>query len=290
MVKVGNSGDIGVAHISDMRFSVAEPLPGAIILQINIAGASPGDVGIWNTPITIGGTAETTIRNVCTAQDTSSCMAAFLGVHLTSGSSAYLQNIWIWTADHNLDGGSGYTVISTGRGLLCEATKATWLVGTGSEHNWLYNYNFNTATNVFAGLLQTESPYMQGDGATLLAPAPWIAKNTYGDPDFSWCGGGDGRCRTSVSVNINGGNSLYLYNSASWAFFNGPWTGDYSDQCSGNCQVNMNRVSGTPGELYWYGTGTKSADILFLDGQSNPAELNNPGGWGGNMVAYRQFS
>ncbi|TVY51390.1 Glucan endo-1,3-beta-glucosidase BGN13.1 [Lachnellula cervina] len=290
VVKVGNSGDIGVAHISDMRFSVAEPLPGAIILQINIAGASPGDVGIWNTPITIGGTAETTIRNVCTAQDTSSCMAAFLGVHLTSTSSAYLQNIWIWTADHNLDGGSGYTVISTGRGLLCEATKATWLVGTGSEHNWLYNYNFNTATNVFAGLLQTESPYMQGDGATLLAPAPWIAKNTYGDPDFSWCGGGDGRCRTSVSVNINGGNSLYLFNSASWAFFNGPWTGDYSDQCSGNCQVNMNRVSGTPGELYWYGTGTKSADILFLDGQSNPAELNNPGGWGGNMVAYRQFS
>jgi hypothetical protein len=118
-----------------MRFSVAEPLPGAIIVQINIAGASPGDVGVWNSQVTIGGTAETTIRNVCTNQDTSSCMAAFLGVHLTSTSSAYLQNIWIWTADHNLDGGSGFTVISTGRGLLCEATKATWLVGTGSEHN-----------------------------------------------------------------------------------------------------------------------------------------------------------
>lgn len=155
-----------------MRFSVAEPLPGAIILQINIAGASPGDVGVWNSQVTIGGTAETTIRNVCTNQDTSSCMGAFLGVHLTSSSSAYLQNIWIWTADHNLDGGSGYTVISTGRGLLCEATKGTWLVGTGSEHNWLYNYNFNSASNVFSGLMQTESPYMQGNGATLLAPAP----------------------------------------------------------------------------------------------------------------------
>jgi len=289
-VKVGNSGDVGVARISDMRFSVAEPLPGAIILQINIAGGSPGDVGVWNSQVTIGGTAETTIRNVCTNQDTSSCMAAFLGVHLTSTSSAYLQNIWIWTADHNLDGGSGYTVISTGRGLLCEATKATWLVGTGSEHNWLYNYNFNKASNVFAGMLQTESPYMQGNGATLLAPAPWTAKSTFGDPDFSWCNSGDGRCRTAVASNVNGGNNLYLYNTAAWAFFDGPWTGDYSTQCSGNCQVNMNRVSGSPSKMYWYGIGTKSADIMVLDGQSNPAEFNNPGGWGGNMVGYRQFS
>lgn len=172
IVKVGNSGDVGVAHISDMRFSVAEPLAGAISLQINMAGSSPGDVGVWNTQVTIGGTRETSIRDVCNNQDTSNCMAAFLGVHLTKSSSAYLQNIWIWTADHNLDGGSGYTVISTGRGLLCEATKGTWLVGTGAEHNWLYNYNFNGASNVFAGLLQTESPYMQGDGATKLAPAP----------------------------------------------------------------------------------------------------------------------
>jgi glucan 1,3-beta-glucosidase len=290
IVKVGNAGDVGVAHISDMRFSITEPLPGAIIVQVNIAGAAPGDVGIWNTQVTMGGTAETTIRNTCTNQDTSSCMAAFLAVHLTSSSSAYIQNIWVWTADHNLDGGSGYTVISTGRGILVESTKATWLVGTGSEHNWLYNYNFNSAQNVFAGLMQTESPYNQGSGATLLAPAPWVANSQYGDPDFSWCSGGDGKCRTALGQNVNGGSELFLYNTAAWAFFDGPWTGDYSTQCSGNCQTNMNRVSANPSHLFWYGIGTRKADVMVLDGQSNPKMLNNPGGWGANIVAYRQFS
>jgi hypothetical protein len=172
IVKVGSAGDIGVAHISDMRFSVAEILPGAIIMQWNMAGNTQGDVGMWNSQVTIGGTVETTVKNDCTDQDTSNCMAAFLAVHLTSTSSAYLQNIWVWTADHNLDGGSGYTVISTGRGVLVEATKATWLVGIGAEHNWLYNINFNNAQNVYTGLMQTETPYMQGDGAVKLAPAP----------------------------------------------------------------------------------------------------------------------
>ena len=117
-----------------------------------------------------------------------------------------------------------------------------------------------------------------------------VAQSAYGDPDFSWCGGGDGRCRTALGQNVNGGSNLFLYNTAAWAFFDGPWTGDYGTQCSGNCQVNMNRVSGTPSKLYWYGIGTKSADIMVFDGQSNPATFNNPGGWGGNMVGYRQFS
>ncbi|KAL3428246.1 putative exo-beta-1,3-glucanase [Phlyctema vagabunda] len=289
IVKVGNPGDVGVAQISDMRFTVAEPLPGAIIVQVNIAGGSPGDVGIWDTQVNIGGMADSTVHTSCTNQDTTSCMAAFLAVHLTASSSAYLQNIWVWTADHNLDGGP-IQIISTGRGVLVESTKATWLVGTGSEHHWLYNYNFNNAQNVFAGLLQTESPYMQGNGAVKLAPAPWVAVAKYGDPDFSWCGGGDGRCRTALGQNINGGSNLFLHNTASWAFFDGPWTGDYGTQCSGNCQTNMLRISGVPSHLYWYGIGTKSADTMVFDSRSNPQTFNNPGGWGGNIAAYREFA
>ncbi|PQE14044.1 glucan endo-13-beta-glucosidase protein [Rutstroemia sp. NJR-2017a BBW] len=289
VVQVGNPGDVGVAEISDMRFTVAEPLPGAIILQVNVAGSNPGDVGIWDTIVTMGGTADTTIHTSCKNQDTSTCMAAFLAVHLTSTSSAYLQNIWVWTADHNLDGGP-IQIISTGRGILVEATKATWLVGTGAEHNWLYNYNFNKAQNVFAGLLQTESPYMQGDNAVLLAPAPWVAVSKYGDPDFSWCAGNDGKCRTSLGQNINGGSNIFLYNTASWAFFNGQWTGNYNNQCNGNCQSNMLRVANSPSSLYWYGIGTRKADTIIFDGQSNPQELNNPGGWGANLVAYNQFA
>jgi len=135
--------------------------------------------------------------------------------------------VWVWTADHSEDGGP-LQIISTGRGILVESTKATWLVGSGSEHHWLYGYNFNGAQNVYAGLLQVESPYNQGRGAVQVAPAPWVARN--GDPDFSWCNGGDGYCRSSVGLNVNNAQNLFLYGSCTWAFFDGPWNGKLHKQ------------------------------------------------------------
>jgi hypothetical protein len=290
VVQVGQANDVGVIEIQNIRFSVSEILPGATILEINAAGTNPGDVALWNTIVTVGGTAETSIKDNCSNQDTSTCMAAFMMMHLTKSSSAYIENFWGWTADHNLDGGSGYTIISTGRGILVEATKGTWLTGTGSEHNWLYNYNFRSAQNVYAGMLQSESPYMQGSGATKLAPAPWTAVGSIGDPDFSWCGGGDGKCRTSLATNVDGGKDVFLYNSAAWAFFNGQWTGNYGTQCSGSCQTNMMRVTGSPENLVWYSVGTRKADVMILDGQSNPTEYNHPGGWEAVLQGYRQYS
>ncbi|MCJ1251556.1 hypothetical protein MMC30_008791 [Trapelia coarctata] len=193
VVKVGNAGQSGIAHISDMRFTVSEVLSGAKIVEVNLSGP-PGSVGIWNSIITIGGTAHSSVHSTCTSQDTSSCKAAFFGLHLTASSCTYVQSLWLWlwTADHNLDVGP-IQIISTGCGILVEATQATWLVGTGSEHNWLYNYNLHHASNVFAGLQQSESPYLQGSGAVRIAPAPWTANSAYGDPDFSWCGGRDGK-------------------------------------------------------------------------------------------------
>ncbi|CAG7975116.1 unnamed protein product [Penicillium salamii] len=290
VVQVGQSGDVGTIEIQDMRFSVAEILPGAIILEVNAAGTNPGDVAMWNTIVTVGGTAETSIKDNCDNQDTSKCMAAFMVMHLTKSSSAYLENFWGWTADHNLDGGSSKTIISTGRGILVEATKGTWLTGTGSEHHWLYNYNFKSAQNVFAGMLQTESPYMQGDGATKLAPAPWTAEASFGDPDFSWCGGDDGKCRSSLATNVDGGKDIFLYNSAAWAFFNGQWDGNYGTQCSGSCQTNMMRVTNNPENLVWYSVNTRKTDVMILDGESNPTEYNHPGGWEAIIQGYRQFS
>ncbi|KAJ5491124.1 hypothetical protein N7539_002691 [Penicillium diatomitis] len=291
VVQLGQPGDVGVIEIQDMRFGVSEILPGAIIVEVNAAGANPGDVAMWNTMVLIGGTYDTSISTNCQNEDTSQCMAAFLALHLTSSSSAYIENLWVWTADHNLDnGGSAYTVISTGRGVLVEATRGTWLTGTGSEHNWLYNYNFHAAENVFAGLLQSESPYMQGSGATHSAPAPWTAEAVYGDPDFSWCGGGDQKCRTSLATNVDGGKNVLLYNSAAWAFFNGPWYGDYSTQCSGSCQTNMMRVANSPENLVWYSISTRKTDVMILDGDSNPTEYNHPGSWEGLIQAYRQFA
>lgn len=290
MVQIGQAGDVGTIEIQNMRFSVSEILPGAIILEINAAGTNPGDVALWNTIVTVGGTAESSIKDTCDTQDTSKCMAAFMVLHLTKSSSAYLENFWGWTADHNLDGGSPKTIISTGRGILIEAVQGTWLTGTGSEHHWLYNYNFYFAQNVYAGMLQTESPYMQGEGATYLAPAPWTAESAFGDPDFSWCHGEDGMGRTSLATNVDGGKDIFLYSSAAWAFFDGEWHGDYGAHCYGACQTNMMRVVNKPDNLVWYSINTRKAHVMILDGKSNPIECHHPGGWEAIIMAYRQFS
>ncbi|KAI0129826.1 hypothetical protein BJ170DRAFT_593374 [Xylariales sp. AK1849] len=61
-----------------------------------------------------------------------------------------------------------------GHGILIESDTATWLYGTASEHSVYYQYNFNGAKNIFAGFVQTESPYYQ--------PTPEPPQCSYDDP------------------------------------------------------------------------------------------------------------
>jgi hypothetical protein len=71
-------------------------------------------------------------------------------------------------ADHPVTMHNSYSTL-----LIAIYLKGTWFTGTGStEHKWLYNYNFYSAQNVYVGLLQIESSYMQGNVATKTAPAP----------------------------------------------------------------------------------------------------------------------
>jgi len=294
VVMVGKPGEVGVAEIQDMRFTVADVLQGATILQVNMDRVHPGDVGIWNTHITVGGTADSKVNTVCGGSDTSDCKAAFALAHLTASSGAYIENMWGWVADHSLDGGD-HQNIAVGRGMLVEATKGTWLTGTGFEHVTLYNYNFHNAQNVFAGMQQTETAYWQGEGSLQNAPAPWSALTNFGDPDFSWCGGGDQKCRMGLATNIDGGNNIFLYAAAFWTFFHGKTQTRYNFPgtiCGSDCIANQVRVTGNPKSLYWYGVNTRCATTIILDGKDNPKEQNNPGGWGpGGVVAgYLQFS
>jgi glucan 1,3-beta-glucosidase len=295
VVQVGAPGSSGVAEIQDMRFTVGSVLPGAIIVQVNMAG-NPGDVGFWNSHITVGGTAESSVNSDCSNGDASGCMAAFAMLHLAPTSSAYVENMWGWTADHSLDGGPQQR-IATGRGLLVEATKGTWLSGTAFEHNWLYQYNIFNAQNVFAGMQQTETAYFQGASAVQAVPAPWIANATYGDPDYSWCAGGANSCRMGLAQNIDGGSEIRLYNGAHWAFFHGPWDNNYSAtdewRCGANCETNMVRVANNPTSFTWYGIDTSVSETMVMDTVSNPLEYNNPGGWnpyGGQIAAYLSYA
>ncbi|KAF2095560.1 pectin lyase-like protein [Rhizodiscina lignyota] len=285
MVQLGQSGDQGVGQISDMLFTVADVLPGCILLEINMKGAALGDVGIYNSHFRIGGALGSTVETSCQST-TSPCLADFLLLHLTPTSSAYVENMWGWVADHDLDGSLGFARIAGGRGALIESTVGTWMIGTAFEHSTLYQYNINSAQNVFISMQQSETPYWQGNGSPDLAPAPWVANTvTYHDPDFSACAGNDALCRMAWFERISGGSDIFIWGPGFWTFFN-----HESQTCSGQdgtCQDNAIEVVSNPERLFMYNINTKSnLNVLINNGQTLVTQNNNPGSWGAVVAAF----
>jgi hypothetical protein len=292
VVMLGRPGEVGTTEIQDIRFTVADIAPGAIILQVNTRGLNKGDVALWNSHVTVGGFKDSNVNRACSGNDVADCLAAFAMVHLTNTSSVYIENMWGWTADHSHDDETAQS-ISTGRGILVEATAGTWLAGTSFEHNTLYNYNLHQASHVFAGLQQTETAYWQGEGAIRQAPSPWTVDYRFGDPDFSWCGDGEAKCRMGLAQNIDGGSDLWLYASAFWTFFHGVGPLPFTPCEAADIYISyQSRVSGSPQRLFWFGINSRCADVMILDDSSSPRQYNNPGGWspGGVIAAYLQNS
>ncbi|KAI1085519.1 glycoside hydrolase family 55 protein [Whalleya microplaca] len=285
VVQVGQAGDVGVAQIQDMRFTVSDVLPGAIIVQFNVAGSAPGDVALWNSMITVGGTRGADALGDTCGDPSNECQGAFLGLHLAPTSSAYVENVWNWVADHPTEDGAGASNIAAKGGVLVEATGGTWLHALGSEHWWLYQLNLRQASNVLVSLLQSETNYDQGDNVQQTPPAPWTADvDNWGDPDFSWCSGGDTRCRMGFANFIQGGSNIYTYASASWAFYSGPGY----HECNGDCQDYMHWISQTPDKLQAFGLCSKStwAALRLADGTIIETQSGFSGSWGSLVDRY----
>lgn len=278
MVQIGDPNDVGVAQIQNMILTVADVLQGCLLLQVNIAGSSPGDVGLWNVHFRVGGAAGSKVETNC-AGSPDQCRAAWGLMDLAPSSSAYIEDMWGWTADHDLDGGNGQT-IATGRGALVQATKGTWLMGTAFEHNTLYQYNFNGAKNVFTALQQSETPYWQGPGNDA-APAPWGSYLQSTDPTFKNCASGDTLCTMAWFELVTDSSDLFLYGGGVWAFYNN------GGGCSGsNCQENAIDIEGSSA-VYMYGTNVHSITNMVIDGGKTIAsESANTGGWGGCIGAF----
>jgi hypothetical protein len=74
--------------------------------------------------------------------------------HVTSSGSGYFENVWAWSADHDIDDPKETQVnVITGRGILIESNGPAWFYGTASEHSVLYQYNLANAENIFMGMV-----------------------------------------------------------------------------------------------------------------------------------------
>lgn len=145
----------------------------------------------------------------CAKQDgfNPQCKAASLLLHLTPKSSAYVENSWIWTADHDLDSDSeGQINVYTGRGVLVESQGPTWLYATASEHNVLYQYQLSGVKDIYLGMIQTESPYFQPDPR---APLPFDTGLFTNDPNFHHCPLAAKKCRMAWAFRIIDSTTVY---------------------------------------------------------------------------------
>ncbi|KAI0542202.1 glycoside hydrolase family 55 protein [Xylaria digitata] len=275
--EVGKPSDVGNVEMSDLIIETKGALPGAILVQWNLAGSENGAAGMWDVHFRVGGTAGTELQsdhcsknpNATTAVD-DKCKGTFLMLHLTKTASAYIENCWFWVADHELDLEDHNQInIYNGRGVLIESQNPVWLWGTASEHSVLYNYQISNAQNTFIGLAQTETAYMQGNpdatqGVTVL--------EGYFDPEFKeTCDGSSDKCARTWGMRVTNSSDVYVLGAGMYSFFN-----NYAQECVAgqNCQDNMISVENSHVSLY--GISTKaSVNMLTVDSKSVAQDKDN---------------
>ncbi|KAL6909089.1 glucan 1,3-beta-glucosidase GLUC78 precursor [Trichoderma evansii] len=283
--QIGQPGDVGNVEIQDIMFETLGPQPGAIIVEWNVAGASQGSAGLWDVHWRIGGSAGTQLQsNTCvktptvTTSPNPACIGAFLLLHVTSSASIYMENSWLWVADHELDLSDHNQVnIYNGRGLLLESTKGAWLWGTAAEHSQLYNYNFNGAQNVYSSILQTETAYMQGNPD---ARVPFTANTKFADPDFSKCT--TSTCARTWGIRVVNSSNTLIYGTGMYSFFN-----NYAQDCvdANNCQDSMIDIQSSSVKLF--GVSTKaSVSMVNLNGQQVVFDKDNRNTFCGTAISY----
>ncbi|KAF2763234.1 exo-beta 1,3 glucanase-like protein [Pseudovirgaria hyperparasitica] len=265
VVQVGTSGQSGTIEWSDMILSTQGTTAGAKMIEWNLNAARGS--GMWDVHTRIGGFAGSnqSVGNCPkNAGVNKNCMAAYMSMHITSSAKgAYIENSWLWTADHDLDEGQSTQItIYTGRGLLIEGGN-TWLYGSGVEHHALYQYNIVNTADVFSTFLQTETPYWQPNPDVRNQPFPF---NNNQDPNYSNCQSGN--C-DALGLRINNAKNLFFYGAGFYSFFN-----NYSTTCSNNpgnsdCQSQMVLIEGPSTNIRVYALSTiGSQSMIVRNGQS----------------------
>ncbi|KAJ5819346.1 hypothetical protein N7474_004937 [Penicillium riverlandense] len=288
-LQIGQSGDVGSVEMSDLIITTKGSAPGAILMEWNVAASSQGSAGMWDVHIRVGGAAGTELQSsncpktphtVTTPK--ASCIAAFLLLHITEKASAYIENAWMWTADHELDLPDHSQInVYTGRGVLIESQGPVWMYGTASEHHQLYNYQVSNAQNVFMGLIQTETPYYQSNPNSL---TPFTPQSSWNDPTFESCT--TNSCRKAWGLRVMGSKDLYVYGAGLYSFFE-----NYAQSClqSEDCQQNMVEVDCS--DVHLYGLSTKAAVnmITSSQGKGMVPESDNTSNYCSTIALFEQL-
>lgn len=123
--KVGaESGAQGRVEFSEFIVSTKGPAAGAILVEYNLdSTAEPS--GFWDFHTRVGGYSGSEFqiaqcaKVVGDATINPDCISAYLAIHATSQSAGlYMENTWIWTADHDIeDATNAQITIFSGRGI-----------------------------------------------------------------------------------------------------------------------------------------------------------------------------
>jgi glucan 1,3-beta-glucosidase len=141
--------------------------------------------------------------------------------------------------------------VYSGRGLYIESSNGPlWLWGSGVEHSVLYQYQFANTKNIFAGFIQTETPYYQPYPN---AESPFPPQSSINDPDFATsCSGQSGNCAAAWGFRAISSSDVLVYGAGHYSFFS-----DYSTTCSNgggpeNCQQNIVDLEGNNSNVNFY--------------------------------------
>ncbi|KAK5172230.1 uncharacterized protein LTR77_003868 [Saxophila tyrrhenica] len=278
-VVVGRPGDTGTTEIVDIVFETRGPAPGAILMEWNLAGETPGSTGIWDTHWRIGGSNGTLLQaDRCTKTPNiahganKTCWAAHTLLHLTHTASLMMSNNWGWVADHELDLPPNNQIdLYNGRGLLVESQGPVWIYGGSFEHSMLYNYNIANAKDIYLGVLQSETAYMQNNPDAL---STWQTNPAYSDPTFDECY--QATCYKTFGLRFFNSTYIYVYGGGLYSFFN-----NYDQGCliTENCQTQVISLEQSEG-IYLYAMSTKAAaNMVEVDGVSLVPQAQNKNGF-----------
>ncbi|KAI9644962.1 hypothetical protein NHQ30_006997 [Ciborinia camelliae] len=283
VVRVGTAGQTGHVEWTDCIVATQGTQAGATLIEWNLANSGSTPSGMWDVHPRVGGFTGSNLqvsqcaKNPASTTVNTNCIGAYMGMHVTAGASGlYMENVWVWVADHDIDdAGLTQLDIYAGRGLYIESTAGTiWLVGTGVEHFTLYQYQLTNTNNIFMGFVQTETPYYQPNP---LAPAPFTVVTSLNDPNFATsCSGYSGNCAEAWGLRIMNSHDILIYGAGLYSFFD-----NYSTTCSNgggleNCQTNILSLEGTISNVNIYTLATVGVtNMITRDGVSKAVYSDN---------------